>query len=84
VGVDATTEWQIPDLGDTINSYYWLLNDADTAIVGGVNDTRGGGNFSMNPGSYALQTAVVPEPGSLVLVLLAGLPLLSRRRPKSC
>lgn len=81
---NATTEWQIPDLGDTINSYYWQLSDADTAIVGGVNDTRGGGNFSMNPGSYAIQTAVVPEPGSLVLVFLAGLPLLSRRRPKSC
>jgi hypothetical protein len=76
---NSFTEWVIPDPLDNLNSYEWNLRDADTAIVGGVNETRGGGFFSIDPGTYNLQTAVVPEPGSLLLLVMACLPMMQRR-----
>ena len=73
--------WRIPDPGDPVGtSYDWQLLDADTVILGGVNGIQGAGDFSVDPGTFSLQTHVVPEPGSSLLVLLgfAGA-LLSRR-----
>lgn len=64
--------WSIPDPNDPIGtSYDWQLLDADTAILGGVNGIQGAGDFSVNPGTFSLQTHVVPEPGGSLLVLLA-------------
>lgn len=64
--------WRIPDPADPVGtSYDWQLLDADTAILGGVNGIQGAGEFSVNPGIFSLQTHVVPEPGSSLLVLLA-------------
>lgn len=73
--------WRIPDPDDPVGtSYDWQLLDADTVILGGVNGIQGAGDFSVHPGTFSLQTHVVPEPGSSLLVLLgfAGA-LLSRR-----
>jgi hypothetical protein len=88
---DSTTEWALvkdtsglanvwsfPDPTDT-GSYNWDLDDADTAIVGGVNNMQGGGGYSVNPGTFALQTHMVPEPGSALLILLAAGVWASRR-----
>lgn len=59
---------------------YRLTQARSTPVFGGVNDNRGGGNYSDNPPSYTLQTATfVPEPGSLALALAAA-GLLARRR----
>jgi hypothetical protein len=64
--------WRIPDPSDPVGtSYDWQLLDADTAILGGVNGIQGAGDSSVNPGTFSLQTHVVPEPGSSLLVLLA-------------
>lgn len=64
--------WRIPDPADPVGtSYDWQLLDADTAVLGGVNGIQGAGEFSVNPGTFSLQTHVVPEPGSSLLVLLA-------------
>jgi len=64
--------WRIPDPGDPVGtSYDWQLLDADTAILGGVNGIQGAGEFSVNPGTFSLQTHVVPEPGSSLMVLLS-------------
>ena len=70
--------WVIPNLTDT-GSYNWNLGDANTAIVGGSNSVQGPGTYSANPGVFSLQTAVVPEPGSAILLLAAAAAHLTRR-----
>ncbi|MBL9142425.1 MAG: PEP-CTERM sorting domain-containing protein [Verrucomicrobiaceae bacterium] len=63
--------WQLPNPA-LINDFplSWNLQDADTAVVGSVNN-----------GTYRLQTQVVPEPSTTVLVLLiGGLVQLSRHK----
>lgn len=69
-------DWIIPDPMDP-TSYNILLRDADSAVLGNIDGTTGGGQ------PYNLQTIVVPvpEPGSALLAggaILGG--LLSRRR----
>jgi hypothetical protein len=60
------------------------LFDADTPILGGVNDTRGGGDEpTVDPASYLLQTHAVPEPGGALMILAAGMALLLRRMVRS-
>ena len=70
--------WVIPSLGDA-GSYNWNLTDANNAIIGGANGVQGPGDYSANPGVFSLQTAVVPEPGSAILLLAAAAAHLTRR-----
>lgn len=65
--------WSFP-ASDLLNltPVVWELNSADLSIWGGANSLRGGGSFSVTPAVFNLHTAVVPEPGSLVLLGVAG------------
>lgn len=78
---------QSGDLGDdwtfvsptNTNSFNWQLTDANDAIIGGANGVREGGTFSATPTTFSLQTAVVPEPGSALLLLAAAATHFIRR-----
>ncbi|WP_395738818.1 PEP-CTERM sorting domain-containing protein [Prosthecobacter sp.] len=71
--------WIIPDPSDTLGSYNWNLGDASTPVVGGANNVQGAGTYTATPGVFSLQTAVVPEPGSVMLLLAAAAAHLTRR-----
>jgi hypothetical protein len=71
--------WVVPNPADTSGSYNWSLNDASTSVIGGVNNLQGPGTYSATPGVFSLQTAVVPEPGSALLLLAAAATHLIRR-----
>lgn len=75
--------WIIPDPTDTTGSYNWNLSDASTTIIGGANGVQGPGEYSTTPGVFSLQTAVVPEPGSAVLLLAAAAAHMTRRFRRS-
>lgn len=70
--------WVIADPSDS-NSYNWNLTDAHVTVIGGANDVQGPGTYSANPGVFSLQTAVVPEPGSALLLFAAAASHLIRR-----
>lgn len=71
--------WRFPDPNDS-SSYNWDLANADAAIIGGVNGVQGDGAFSFDPGTFNLQTHVVPEPGSALLLMFALMAWTSSRR----
>jgi hypothetical protein len=75
--------WEFPDPAMTGDSFDWQTRDLDTAIFGGVENTQGPGNFSVNPGTFTLQTHAIPEPSSALMVLAAGVALRLRRRPQA-
>jgi MprA protease rhombosortase-interaction domain-containing protein len=73
--------WEFPDPDlPSSDSFDWQTRDLDTAIFGGVNNTQGAGIYSVNPGIFTIQTHVVPEPGSALLLLMSGLLFKRRRR----
>ncbi|MFN0077148.1 MAG: PEP-CTERM sorting domain-containing protein [Prosthecobacter sp.] len=76
---DLADDWIIPDPADTVSSFNWQLTDANSAVIGGANGVQGEGTFSANPGTFSLQTAVVPEPGSAFLLLAAAATHVIRR-----
>ncbi|WP_395716487.1 PEP-CTERM sorting domain-containing protein [Prosthecobacter sp.] len=76
---NSSSPWLIPDPSDTLGSYDWQLADADAAIIGGVNGIQSDGGFGVIPPSFSLQTAVVPEPGSVFLLLAAAAAHVIRR-----
>jgi len=76
---DLADDWAIPDPTDTGGSYTWQLTDANTSVIGGANGVQGPGTHSPTPGTFSLQTAVVPEPGSAFLLLAAAAAHLTRR-----
>jgi len=70
---DAADDWIIPDPADPPGtSYVWQLADLDQVVFGGGNNVQGSGSFTTDPGTFSLQTHLVPvpEPGSALLVLL--------------
>lgn len=74
-GATGDDIWQLPAPGDAgpTSQLTWVLDQANVAIVGGVNGVQSGTPIAFDPGSnFRLQTAVIPEPGSCLLVLLAG------------
>ena len=71
--------WVIPNPADTLGSYNWSLSDASSSVIGGANGVQGPGTYSATPGVFSLQTAVVPEPGSALLLLAAAAAHLIRR-----
>ncbi len=68
---NLSNNWLIPDPADAAGSFTWQLEDADEAVIGGVNNVQYGGEFSATPPTFSLQTAVVPEPGSAFLLFAA-------------
>jgi hypothetical protein len=77
---NASTAWRIPDPMDQLSPSISLsLADLDTPILGGVNGIQGAGNVTNIPGSFSLQTYVIPEPSSALLLVL-GVGLLGVRR----
>lgn len=76
---DLADDWLVPDPSDTLSSFNWQLTDANDAVIGGANGVQGPGTYSANPGSFSLQTAVVPEPGSAFLLIAAAAAHLIRR-----
>lgn len=76
---NISSPWLIPDPADTLGSYDWQLADADSAVIGGVNGIQSDGGFNVTPPSFSLQTAVVPEPGSVILLLAAAAAHVIRR-----
>lgn len=80
----VSPSWVMPTADDnSFDSSDWDLFEANVAVFGMVNGVQGGGDYTpiSNPGGVAwLQLAAVPEPGSCVLVVLAGLCAMRRRR----
>jgi MYXO-CTERM domain-containing protein len=66
--------WVVPEGGLGVGNMVELyLQSMDTAVVGGVNEVRGGGTPpTVDPGFFHLQTHAVPEPGGAMTLLLAG------------
>ena len=56
----------------------WVLETATHPVFGGANNLHSSAPGSVDPGTFTLQTAVIPEPGSSLLVLLIG--VLARLR----
>lgn len=80
---NSGAQWVVPDPLDPPGTTYEIrLSDADAAIIGGVNDVQGSGDFTANPGAFSLQTAVVPEPGSALLIGAAAAAFLTRRNSR--
>jgi hypothetical protein len=82
LGSNQLNDWTFPDPGlQSGESFDWQTRDLDTAILGGVNDVQGAGNYTSAPSTFTLQTHVVPEPSSaLFLALAAGVLVRGRRR----
>lgn len=78
---NAADDWLFPSPADqsTPSSVTWSLTNASEVIVGGLNNNQGDGNFAVNPGTFSLQTSVVPEPGSVLLLAAAGLLMRLKR-----
>lgn len=75
--------WLIPDpLDVNPGTLEWNLADADTAVLGGVNNIQYAGAFMSDPPVFSLQTAflTVPEPGGALLIAVTGFLVQVRRR----
>lgn len=78
---NVSSQWVIPDplAPSSDPSPDLKLVDADEAIIGGVNNVQGPGTFNATPPAFTIQTAVVPEPGSALLILAAAVAFQARR-----
>ena len=76
---NLNSSWLFPDPNAPTPDADYQLADADEAIIGGVNDVQGPGEYSVTPPSFSLQTAVVPEPGSAFLLFAAAAAHFIRR-----
>lgn len=87
-GSNVYAAWEFPDPAEQgtpplfldMPSYDWQTRDLDTAIFGGVNNARGAGTFSATPVDFTIQTAAVPEPGSVMLFALGAFLMVRRAR----
>lgn len=77
----------VPDVNapDTGNGNFPIvvdINTANTAIIGRIDDSTGGGETMGNPnlGPDGGQFAVVPEPSAIMLLFFSGVCFLRRRR----
>ncbi len=75
-------DWLFPSPSDqTSFPLDWKLSNASVVVFGGLNNLEGAGVFSVTPSSFNLQThQPVPEPGSAILMIAAGLFLRTRRQ----
>jgi hypothetical protein len=80
--------WVYNDFSITDGSQ-WALVTNDSSDLNPANDwlglhnVQGGGNFTAPLTAFTLQTHAVPEPGSVMLVLLAGLAWRIQRARRS-
>jgi hypothetical protein len=96
-GLFTSSSWTFPASAPTDpNDIYWTVNPpsnppnfvfaANTAVIGGLNDVQASGStgYTEPTTSYVLQTHLVqvPEPGSCLLVAIAGMIFQLRRRSK--
>ena len=80
-GGSTFDDWIMPDPLESVSTTYeWALVDANEVVVGGANGMRGAGEFSATPANFSIQTAAVPEPGSMLLLAGAALARVLRRR----
>jgi hypothetical protein len=80
-GNNSFSDWQFPaTTQQSGESYDWQIRDLDTAVFGGAASTQGPGNFSVDPGTFTLQTHAIPEPGSALLLGMAGAFMFRRIR----
>jgi hypothetical protein len=79
-GSNTYAAWEFPDPALTLDSFDWQVKDVDTPIYGGVNNVRGAGDFAVQPAAFAIQTAAVPEPGSILLLGLGSFMAFRRSR----
>lgn len=77
-------DWTFPaPSGHIATSLDWRIEDATDSPFGGLNDTQDPGDFTSTPPDFILQThtiVAVPEPGSALLIGLAGLACQLKRR----
>lgn len=82
-------EWVVPSFaepgaGSPPANFDWRAATATTPVWGGLNGVAGSGVQEVAPSAFDLQTftfsAIVPEPSSAVLLGIASLGLLRRRR----
>jgi hypothetical protein len=78
---NSADDWLFPDPADQSNptSVFWNLLNASETVTGGLNNVQGDGSYTATPGTFSLQTSVVPEPGSALLIAAAGLLLRLHR-----
>ncbi len=82
---NAGDNWLIPSYTDqSVLPQDWRIDAATDIVFGGANSTQGPGDHNSNPTSFDLQLhAVVPEPGSALLLGLGVLSLVCGRRRKA-
>ncbi|MEI6536391.1 MAG: PEP-CTERM sorting domain-containing protein [Verrucomicrobiaceae bacterium] len=78
---NSANDWLFPSPADqTSQPLDWKLLNASVAIFGGLNNVESAGTFSVNPGTFNLQThQPVPEPGSALLLMVAACAVGIRR-----
>jgi hypothetical protein len=76
-------DWVIPDYEQSLDQDV-NLNNADIVVFGGLHNVQGPGEYDAanQPSSFQLQTHVVPEPGSALLLGAIGLLARLRRSRK--
>lgn len=80
---NALDDWTMPAHADQTGlPLEWRLSNATRVPFGGLNDLEGPGDYSVTPPAFDLQTHAVPEPASALLVGIAGLFSLFRRRSR--
>ncbi len=78
---NAADDWLFPAPGGKEDlPLEWRISGATRVPFGGLNDVEGPGDYSVTPPSFDLQTHAVPEPASALLLGIAGLLSLRRRR----
>lgn len=82
-GANLYYPWEFPDPTLENDSFDWQTQDVETAIYGGVNGTRAAGDFSALPATFTIQTAVVPEPGSALLVIIGAMAVIGRAKRRT-
>jgi hypothetical protein len=78
---DTGDLWRFPSPSNDTGFLTWSLRAADTAIYGKLENgsISGGGDFTVTPATFSLQTHQVPEPGGALLIASAGLLFILRR-----
>lgn len=69
---NAANDWLMPSPSEAL-PWEFPLSNALNPVWGGLHNVQGGGDFTAPLAAFTLQTHAVPEPGSVMLILLAGL-----------